>query len=566
MANDDLEIKEYESTDQTGIALKNLINSVPLFSGFPEKLVNDLHRAAEVKHFDPDQVILNQGDNNMNLYFLIIGTVDVYVDGGLVASLRRKGDLLGEMSVITSRPVSATIIAKTPTELLCVNIDNFRKILGDNQDQFDHILYRIYSKILTDKVNITNQKAKRVEEMFADLEKAKNELQDINTQMERRVVERTQSIQSSLQQLLTQHLHPLKKSLKDATKQVDETQRPALLKSMDELDAVVQVLDPLVQRFNLEISMKSKAVLLAQAERRGQTISKMALGGTGVSIDSALTLEEASQKLADNKYDVVMVDAENFEVANLAMKTNPKTKVVFVAAKSIKDSLTQLQNINLLPNIVFIRDEDRAGSIRSIMTTVIKLCGPNIFGLEKYLNVGIEIKELPVIKSESRKDLIDDMKAHFSHLGVRSSVLDSVGVVAEELLMNAIYDAPCDPSGKPLYNSLPRTTPVTLKNHEQAKLRFATDGTLLAVSVSDPFGALPASTIINYLYSCYEDRAGSLQENKGGAGRGLHMIVENSLFVVFNVNPRRQTEAIAFFNVVPGAKEEIAPMLHYFVQ
>jgi DNA-binding protein H-NS len=71
-----------------------------------------------------------------------------------------------------------------------------------------NILYRIYSKILTDKVNITNQRAKRVEETLDQLQRAKNELQEINAQMERRVVERTQALQTKLQELLSQHLAP----------------------------------------------------------------------------------------------------------------------------------------------------------------------------------------------------------------------------------------------------------------------------------------------------------------------------------------------------------------------
>jgi hypothetical protein len=175
----------------------------------------------------------------------------------------------------------------------------------------------------------------------------------------------------------------------------------------------------------------------------------------------------------------------------------------------------------------------------------------------------VEVREHKIQKSTERQMLNDEMRQHFSKLGVRGSVLDSVGVVLEELLMNAIYDAPMDAAGNSLYNKLPRTTAVDLKPNEQGVLRYALDGTLLAISVEDPFGGLTAKTIINYLDSCYSGKEGTMQADKGGAGRGLHQIVENSMFVVFNVQPRRRTEIIAFFDIVPGAKEAVGPMLHW---
>jgi CRP-like cAMP-binding protein len=548
-----------------GAAFKTLAAKVPLLAGLPDDMVAMLQKAASIMQFSPEETILKQGEVNRNLYFLVIGTVDVYVDGGLVASLRRKGDLLGEMSVITSRPCSATIVAKTPVELVSVDTEKFKKVLGDNQEQYDHILYRIYSKILTDKVNITNQRAKKVESMLEALERAKNELQEINAQMERRVAERTQSVQSKLQDLLNQHLGPLKKTLKDSSIQSSGELKAAIDSGLGQVEEVVRVLEPIIQTFNLEISMKSRRVLLAQGQRKAQTTARMALGGTGVTLDIAATAEEAKTKLTTDKFDVVLIDGETIGLIEPLQKLNPAPKIVYIVNQGLKESLPQLMTLETVPSLVLLREDDRAGSIRSLMTTVTKLCSPNLFGLEKYLNVGVEVKELKVTKSTERQALADSMKAHFSKLGVRGTILDSAALVLEELLMNAIYDAPTDASGQPLYNQLPRTTAVELKPHEQSALRFATDGAWLAVSVRDPFGSLSAKVIMDYLDSCYGGRGGTLQEGKGGAGRGLHQIVESSSFVVFNVQAQKQTEVIALFDIVPGPKVEHSPLLHYFI-
>ncbi|MEK6553917.1 MAG: cyclic nucleotide-binding domain-containing protein, partial [Bdellovibrionota bacterium] len=150
---------DFKSTEVSTDSLKQLFEAANLFTEFPDILLQQLRQVTSVVNFDPEDKILTQGELNSNLYFLVLGTVKVFVDDGLVATMARKGDLLGEMSVITKKPAGATIVAQTPVQLIKVDTEAFKKITGRNTDQFDHILYRIYSMILTDKLNITNQKA-----------------------------------------------------------------------------------------------------------------------------------------------------------------------------------------------------------------------------------------------------------------------------------------------------------------------------------------------------------------------------------------------------------------------
>lgn len=69
--------------------------------------------------------------------------------------------------------------------------------------------------------------------------------------------------------------------------------------------------------------------------------------------------------------------------------------------------------------------------------------------------------------------------------------------------------------------------------------------------------------IVNYLLSCYNGQAGSLNENKGGAGRGLHQIIENAEITIFNVKKGVRSEVICLFNI-DGQKKEAQPSFHYF--
>jgi hypothetical protein len=86
----------------------------------------------------------------------------------------------------------------------------------------------------------------------------------------------------------------------------------------------------------------------------------------------------------------------------------------------------------------------------------------------------------------------------------------------------------------------------------------------VGLSVEDPFGALNRETILKYLKSCYDGFAGSMNQNKGGAGRGLHQIIENTDITVFNVKKNVRTEVICLFNLEPAKDREQIPTFHYF--
>src|SRR5262245_47583966 len=101
-----------EKTEWTPEAVVALFKSFPLLERFPDHLVAELAAASDVLEMPPNTQILLQGQVNEHLFFLVSGTVGIYVDGGRVSKMQRKGDLLGEMSVISNKTVAATILSE----------------------------------------------------------------------------------------------------------------------------------------------------------------------------------------------------------------------------------------------------------------------------------------------------------------------------------------------------------------------------------------------------------------------------------------------------------------------
>ncbi|MNJ99911.1 DNA-binding transcriptional activator YeiL [compost metagenome] len=304
-------------------------------------------------------------------------------------------------------------------------------------------------------------------------------------------------------------------------------------------------------------------VLLVEPDKKQQLPVRMALGGTGVHLDIAGSVEEARNFLKQETYDVILSEDSCVEVIKEANEQKKAPFIVLLTNKDVRGNLEVLKHNRFVEHLVSRDNEDRNSTIRYVLTTLGKLMNKDLFGLDKYLSWGAEGEKRAVVRSGQREELREEMVCYFKKMGVRNSVLERVNTVVEEMLMNAIYDAPLDSHGKSLFNHVSRKQEVQLDTHQQSQFRYSSDGVLLAVSVTDPFGGLSKDTIIDYLESCYSGQAGSLNSEKGGAGRGLHQIIENSDLTIFNVKKGIRTEVICLFNL-DGQKRVAQPSFHYF--
>ncbi len=116
------------------------------------------------------ETLLRQGEPNQEVYLIVSGIISVYVDGEYIYNLCRVGDIFGEMSVITGAPSSATICAEEDLQLITVSSSILKNIKENNEHELHSILYEWFSRILSDKLNKTSQKAKLFEAVNTRLE------------------------------------------------------------------------------------------------------------------------------------------------------------------------------------------------------------------------------------------------------------------------------------------------------------------------------------------------------------------------------------------------------------
>jgi hypothetical protein len=116
-------------------------------------------------------------------------------------------------------------------------------------------------------------------------------------------------------------------------------------------------------------------------------------------------------------------------------------------------------------------------------------------------------------------------------------------LVADELLSNAVHNAPVDSAGTHFRRDVARDTDFELDGRHQVRLRWACDARYLAIEVRDGWGTLTRDAILRALAQS------DVRDSGGGAGMGLALTYRSCDHLVFNLAPGETTEIIALIDV-----------------
>ncbi|NRA63775.1 MAG: hypothetical protein HRU19_04790 [Pseudobacteriovorax sp.] len=265
------------------------------------------------------------------------------------------------------------------------------------------------------------------------------------------------------------------------------------------------------------------------------------------------------------RYDLYVFPIEYHDIFIKIRSSADKTPRILLSQSKIKD-LKKLFGDHISTNIL-AKGPSGLVNPRDLITTTKKIFHENIFGVEHYLNHGTVSEIYHVRDSKERHEYLDALDDYCKSFHIRTAVRQSVSLFCEELLMNAIYDAPRDEKGVGMYGHKSRRDRILLKPQQAARMEFACDGEKLVVSVSDPFGAITWDVVQKYLARCFSsERKITNLDQDGGAGLGLYMCFTAANSFIINVSPEERSEFIGIFDLQcsPKEKNRLYSSLHFF--
>ncbi len=172
------------------IVRQQLISSA-LFRAFDRKEIDNLLAFSELSFFQQGERIIQQGDpEDHRVYFLLMGSVSVYVDEKYILTLRRPWDIFGEMSICSAAPRSASVVADELVQVIAINASVIHKPENEFNYQFKYYFYNMFSEIMSYKLHTTSERAKLYEDTLLKYQ----EKQEYSEGLEQRVQDHLQQI------------------------------------------------------------------------------------------------------------------------------------------------------------------------------------------------------------------------------------------------------------------------------------------------------------------------------------------------------------------------------------
>jgi len=303
-----------------------------------------------------------------------------------------------------------------------------------------------------------------------------------------------------------------------------------------------------------EAILNGRTVVVLESDRLARNFTSRAVFATGAHVHAFETAEQTLEFLSNDSAEAIFIDWENANIIPRVIEQRPNIHLVLRTNQSLfEGNGTQMLKLPLssimVTNVLSRTEENDPLAVRELVTTVGKLLSLDIFGLEKYLGWGTAIYEVVLTASDQRSKVIDRLHEFALQCGLRTKTSHHVEILIDELIMNAIWDAPIDEEGHPKYTSLPRQQVVRLKPEESVVVRYGCDGNFLAVSVTDLFGRLEYEVAARYLTKCFAHDENQIHLETSGAGIGLYMAYNMVSSFIINVNPGHKTEVIGLFNL-----------------
>jgi len=149
--------------------------TIPALRNFETRSLGKLLRLSKVRQYEDGERVIQEGDLDPWLYFLLSGKIRISKENLEIGSIDRKGEIFGEMRIIDSLSRSASVYAVGQT--ICLAVDTSAKDRLSTDDSVDErldfllLLYRIFAEYMSIRLRLTNDELIKAKKRVAALSK-----------------------------------------------------------------------------------------------------------------------------------------------------------------------------------------------------------------------------------------------------------------------------------------------------------------------------------------------------------------------------------------------------------
>lgn len=179
-----------------------------------------------------------------------------------------------------------------------------------------------------------------------------------------------------------------------------------------------------------------------------------------------------------------------------------------------------------------------------------------------FTGAGFRGRRANIRRSVAREKRCDAIFNYAKEVGAPGSVAEQIREIADELLTNALYDAPAERAGV----KADRSSTVVLEKNDACNVIYGASTQMFYLRVHDGCGSLRRNRLIEVLARCAKPGGTSLDESGGGAGLGLWRIFNGASLVVIETRPQYSTEFLVGIDIERGRRSSRGKAIHLFFE
>jgi hypothetical protein len=263
----------------------------------------------------------------------------------------------------------------------------------------------------------------------------------------------------------------------------------------------------------------------------------------GAEVDAVRSCSAVAGDIIPHRYIFfAMPDGDPASLEAALPRFRERSHVAVVVPHARLEELTRILGDKRVNHVIVGDELDRG-----VFVTAQKLLTGDIFGIEKYLPEGTPVHYLRLHDFEGRGRAIDTVLDFAEGARIRRQIRTAIGSVCEELLMNALYDAPVDDHGNQVFAEIDPHDRTRTRSPRPVSIRYAATEHQFAVAVRDRFGRLAKNTILAYVNKCLTQPT-QIDRKTYGAGLGLYLVANAAASYIVNVAFGIATEVVCTFD------------------
>jgi hypothetical protein len=157
------------------------------------------------------------------------------------------------------------------------------------------------------------------------------------------------------------------------------------------------------------------------------------------------------------------------------------------------------------------------------------------------------VQLLEVTHSEQKQEIAEAVRQYLMQGKIPPRISNIIANSVDEILMNAIFDAPADEFGRAIYTATERNQSRELSLRERSVMKIGFDGFYVGVTVVDQWGSLDRSRLLNHVSINYKDSDYTVKQGQAGAGLGLATIFHGGATLIYECTLKKQTKVTLLY-------------------